>query len=677
MAAEGPTRVSIDSRGTQFLDADHSIGSIDSVENLFLDDEKPEEPTTPSIDSLESLFLDADHSIESIDSVENLFLGDEKPEEPTPTSIVSLESLFLDADYSIESIDSVENLFLDHEKPEKPSPASIDSLESLLSTVEEPEDHIPSAPDSLERLISAVENSHKEPGDLVLPPQSGAERWFSDAEEPEDPIPPAPDSLERLISAIENSHREPGDPVLPPQGTVDRRFSDAEEPEDPIPPAPDSLERLISAIENSHKEPGDPVLPPQGTVDRRFSDAEEPEDHIPPAPNSLERLVSLVEKPHMKPENPVPPPPSGLESPSPDVETPDTPAKIAALEESAQPFAPSWDGCSGVFNDGNGLSSVENERIHHHKHAVVGREWEREMPLAEYRARATAHLNSLEREKIVELCQVEDLAVVKYNLDTGEVGIVRRDDGLIKTFFRPNDAHYLLRKVDSGLWGEPAIADGFESSVQSSDFADDPQNFYLFSRLEELALELSHQAHEMVAAFAQTESTARDMVLLLARLGECRFIVFEFQRRILTEAQSDAVFLLRKKIVGAIASFEGLERYRPQELIASVKLSLENEIKKQEDWWAQAATLVTDLDDLEASLLERERVGFALLELRVLQLHQRMLGIDLLPFECRIQRSDINLRGVFYQLATRFNLREARRVSPEAFFWRRMAANIA
>ena len=631
MAAEGPTRVSIDSRGTQFLDADHSIGSIDSVENLFLDDEKPEEPTTPSIDSLESLFLDADHSIESIDSVENLFLGDEKPEEPTPTSIVSLESLFLDADYSIESIDSVENLFLDHEKPEKPSPASIDSLESLLSTVEEPEDHIPSAPDSLERLISAVENSHKEPGDLVLPPQSGAERWFSDAEEPEDPIPPAPDSLERLISAIENSHREPGDPVLPPQGTVDRRFSDAEEPE----------------------------------------------DHIPPAPNSLERLVSLVEKPHMKPENPVPPPPSGLESPSPDVETPDTPAKIAALEESAQPFAPSWDGCSGVFNDGNGLSSVENERIHHHKHAVVGREWEREMPLAEYRARATAHLNSLEREKIVELCQVEDLAVVKYNLDTGEVGIVRRDDGLIKTFFRPNDAHYLLRKVDSGLWGEPAIADGFESSVQSSDFADDPQNFYLFSRLEELALELSHQAHEMVAAFAQTESTARDMVLLLARLGECRFIVFEFQRRILTEAQSDAVFLLRKKIVGAIASFEGLERYRPQELIASVKLSLENEIKKQEDWWAQAATLVTDLDDLEASLLERERVGFALLELRVLQLHQRMLGIDLLPFECRIQRSDINLRGVFYQLATRFNLREARRVSPEAFFWRRMAANIA
>ncbi|MGD0207501.1 MAG: hypothetical protein ABSC89_07850 [Verrucomicrobiota bacterium] len=346
-------------------------------------------------------------------------------------------------------------------------------------------------------------------------------------------------------------------------------------------------------------------------------------------------------------------------------------------EESAQPFAPYWSGCSGVFNEGNASSSVENERIHHNKHAVIGREWGRDMSLTEYRARATEHLNSLEPEKIVELCQVDDLAVVKYNLDTGEVGIVRRDDGLIKTFFRPNDVHYLLRKVDSGLWGEPAIADGFESSVQSSDFADDPQNFYLFGRLEELALELPNQAHEMVAAFAETTSNAHDLVLLLAHLGEFRFIIFEFQRRILTEAQSDSVFSLRKKIIGAVASFEGLERYRSEQLIDSVKRNLENEIKKQEDWWSQAATLITNLDELENSLIERETIGYAMLELRVLQLHRRMLGIDLIPFDCRLQKSDINLRGIFYQLATCFNYREDHRVSPEAFFWRRMAENIS
>jgi hypothetical protein len=358
------------------------------------------------------------------------------------------------------------------------------------------------------------------------------------------------------------------------------------------------------------------------------------------------------------------------------IQKPDMSKENTTPEETARPFAPCWSGCSGVFNEGSATSSAENERIHHHKHAVVGREWGREMPITEYRDRATQHLNSLKAETIVELCQVDDLAVVKYNLDTGEVGIVRRNDGLIKTFFRPNDVNYVLRKVDSGFWGEPAIADGFVLSAQAPDFADDPQNFHLFGRLEELAMELPNQACEMVTAFAENTPSLRDMVLLLAHLGECRFIIFEFQRRILTEAQSDAVFALRKKIVGVVASFEGLERYRSLELTEAVKESLEIEVKKQEDWWAQATTLITDIDEFESSLSEREMVGYAMSELKILQLHQRMLGIDLILLELRLHKSDINLRSVFYQIATRFNHRETRRVSPEGFFWRRMAENI-
>ena len=359
------------------------------------------------------------------------------------------------------------------------------------------------------------------------------------------------------------------------------------------------------------------------------------------------------------------------------IQRPDMSLENITPEGTAQPFAPCWSGCSGVFNEGNALSSAENERIHHHKHAIVGREWGREMPIAEYRDRATQHLNGLTAETIVELCQVDDLAVVKYNLDTGEIGIVRRDDGLIKTFFRPNDVNYVLRKVDSGFWGEPAIADGFELSAQASDFADDPLNFHLFGRLEELAMELPNQACEMVTAFAESTPSIRDLMLLLARLGECRFIIFEFQRRILTEAQSDAVFALRKKIVGAVASFEGLERYRSQDLTEAVKTSLEVEVKKQEEWWTQATALVTDLDEFESSLIEREMVGYVMLELRILQLHQRMLGIDLILFELRLHKSDINLRGIFYQMATRFNHRETRRISPEGVFWRRMAENVS
>jgi hypothetical protein len=180
----------------------------------------------------------------------------------------------------------------------------------------------------------------------------------------------------------------------------------------------------------------------------------------------------------------------------------------------------------------------------------------------------------------------------------------------------------------------------------------------------------------MVTVFAEKAPSAEHLVLLLARLGEYRFIIFEFQRRILTGAQSDSVFTLRKKIVGATASFEGLERFRSEQLIGILKMGLEDVIKKQEKWWAQATELITDLDELENSLVGREIIGYAMLELRVLQLHRRLLDIDLTPFESRLQKSDINLRGNFYQLATRYDHREGPRVSPEGFFWRRMARNI-
>ena len=298
------------------------------------------------------------------------------------------------------------------------------------------------------------------------------------------------------------------------------------------------------------------------------------------------------------------------------------------------------------------------------------------MSLTEYCTRATQHLDDLGADTIVELCQAEDLAVIKYNLDTGELGIARRDDGLIKTFFRPNDVHYVLRKVDAGLWGEPAIAEGFKLTAQTPNFADDPQKLHLFERLEELALELPGQAHAVVMAFAEKLSSANELLLLLARLGEYRFIIFELQRRILTEEQSDDVFALRKKIVGAVASFEGLERYRSQELMESVKTSLEDEIKKQEHLWGQETSLITDLDEFESSLTERELIGYAMLELRVLGLHRRMPGLDLTLYEYRLRKSDIYLRSVFYQLAIRFIHRETRLVSPEGFFWRRMAENI-
>lgn len=341
----------------------------------------------------------------------------------------------------------------------------------------------------------------------------------------------------------------------------------------------------------------------------------------------------------------------------------------------AQSYTPRWSGCAGWFSEGGEKDSRKNGDAHFHKHVVIGREWDEIGSPEEYLTRAAQHLDDLNEEAVLEFCQRDDLAVVKYNLDTGELGIARRDDGLIKTFFRPNDIYYILRKVDAGYWGEPDIVDGYEHDVSLAGITGDSQKTYLFDRLEALALELPPQALAIVATVAEGEDP-NHLGLLLARFGECRFLVFELLRRILTEEQSDHVFSLRKKIVGAVASFEAVERYRSEQLIEWTKASLDTQTSKQESLWREATESLDSPEEFENSLAERELIGYALLELKILQLHGRMLPIDLTIYEQRVRRSDITLRSIFYHLAQRFKYRSVTPVSPESFFWCSMAKNL-
>jgi hypothetical protein len=358
---------------------------------------------------------------------------------------------------------------------------------------------------------------------------------------------------------------------------------------------------------------------------------------------------------------------SNIQEPDPNLETTD---------EDTNRFAPQWTGCTGLFNDTDAVSSRENEELHYRKHAVIGREWETEISLGDYRSLATQHLNSVDADHVIELCQTEDYAVVKYNLDSGELGIARGDDGAIKTFFRPRDVAYVLRKVNAGAWGEPSLADGFESSELSLVVSDDSHIGYLFARLDNLAIELPGQAHLVVAGFADGSHVADEVLRMLARLGEYRFCVFELQRRVLTEAQAENLFARRKKIVGAAASFEALERYRSQALINAIAADLEASIRAQELLWRDAFALIGSGDELDDALDRRQILGYALLELKVLQLHRRLLELDVQAYEHRARKSDIYLRSVFYQLAVRFGYQETHLVCPEAFFWRRMGKSI-
>lgn len=342
------------------------------------------------------------------------------------------------------------------------------------------------------------------------------------------------------------------------------------------------------------------------------------------------------------------------------------------MDDTSNTFAPLWSECIGIFNEGDGLDSRENEEAHFRKHAVLGREWGHGLSLTDYRARAKEHLNNVVENEVIELCQAEDLAVVKYNLDTGDLGIARRDDGTIKTFFRPNDLHYVIRKVENGIWGNPGIAEGFDIGPQAPDFTDDPDKSYLFARLQALALELPVQAHLIIEGFAEGNPPTDDLMSLLARLAECRFAAFELRRRILTEEQEDIVFSLRKKITIASASFEALERYRGQELTELIESGLNMRVNAQAELWPHADAVISDVDEFESSLDERQSVGFILMELRILQLNGRMRDLKFATYEYRLRKSDVYLRKFFYPLAVQFDYKEAQLVSPDDFFWRRM-----
>jgi glycerol-3-phosphate dehydrogenase len=160
-------------------------------------------------------------------------------------------------------------------------------------------------------------------------------------------------------------------------------------------------------------------------------------------------------------------------------------------------------------------------------------------------------------------------------------------------------------------------------------------------------------------------------------LGEYRFCVFELQRRVLTEAQSDRMFSLRKQIVLAAASFEALERYRSRELIAAIVAGLESKLAVLQSLWSEANVMIRDADEFENALDERQLVGYAMLELKILTLHRRLLNLNVKNYEYRLRKTDIYLRSIIYLFAVRFQYKEEQIVAPEEFFWRRTAANIS
>jgi len=334
-------------------------------------------------------------------------------------------------------------------------------------------------------------------------------------------------------------------------------------------------------------------------------------------------------------------------------------------------FIPRWEQCVEAFADESGLSSQENEQHHYLKHVVGGAEWIPELSLQEYCILAQQHLNTHDHETVIELCQVEDQSVVKYNLDTGELGIARRRDGKIKTFFRPGTFSYVVRKLEQGLWGNPDIVNGYTKEDNPVSFDDDIEKVYLYNHLQSLALDLPETADMLLVNFTGRQLNPEKTILLLAHIAQCRFYSYELEQRILTEDQEDAVEELERIFLRAAVIFDVIERTDISLLTKSVQQGIEEKIRRNETLWKSADSLILESEDLETALMERDLIGFAMMELRIMQRYDHLPDFSLHLFSHRLRKSDIYLHQWLYPLVKKFSYKELQLAFPEDFFWRK------
>lgn len=335
-------------------------------------------------------------------------------------------------------------------------------------------------------------------------------------------------------------------------------------------------------------------------------------------------------------------------------------------------FSPRWKGCAGIFNPTDELESKDNEYLHYQKHVLTG-ELGEIISINDYRKKATGHLNGLNPDEIVEFCQADDKAVVKFNLSTGEIGVARRDKGTIKTFFLVKDFQYIINKLEKGDWGDPEIAEGFIEEDVETTFDDDPEKSFLYDRLSCLATELPIRADKILLSYIDSGNLdPEDLVVIIGQLAECQFVNYEIEQRILSQEQEKTIFALKKKFLKSEVTLEALERSNIMGVSQTIRNGINKVIELQEEFWAQAEKLVTDKDDLAIALSERDRVQFMMMGLKILRMHGRMKNVNLQPFEFRLRKSDINLQRNLYPLVVKLKFQNDTLVSPENFRWRKL-----
>jgi len=340
------------------------------------------------------------------------------------------------------------------------------------------------------------------------------------------------------------------------------------------------------------------------------------------------------------------------------------------MNDDWQAFKPRWAKCCGEFNRTDSLNGLQNLAFHHSKHVVTGNEWGKSFSVREYLDRAVHHLNSL-ADDVIELTQLENNEVVKFNLATGEVGIARPRDGLIKTFFRPGEVDYVLRKLESGIWVGPQ--DFSDEAGDMASFDSHPEKAQLYAILRTLVRGLPGLVQLNAQAFEGNKVTAGvELLRILAKLGQGEFASCELQQRVLTEDQKVIVFDFCAELTRVESLLHKFEWRIGSSLVDVVETELRYLLEAQGNFWENADRVISSVEELELALERRGFLGFLMMELGVLKIDGMFDSLNLDFFKLLLLKSDIAFRVAFYRFMCKFRFPQEAKVFPKEFFWRRI-----
>jgi hypothetical protein len=131
------------------------------------------------------------------------------------------------------------------------------------------------------------------------------------------------------------------------------------------------------------------------------------------------------------------------------------------------------------------------------------------------------------------------------------------------------------------------------------------------------------------------------------------------------------MFILQKKLLKGEVIMELIEKADLKKVNLELEAAIHSAIEAQKKCWSQTASFISDLNDLELALTQRDALGFAMMEIRIMQMYGRMHEVSLHAYDYDLKKSDLHLRNSLNRLSIEFGYKNSDCIFPKEFFWRK------